>query len=74
MVALLFDLYVFIGIAVLASAVMVGSIVWFLYFSKCSETREDDVKKICKYSCVCFGTKITKEEVEEFKKLIDMID
>lgn len=72
--AWLFNLYVLIGVAVLVFAVMVVSIVWSLHFSKCLEISEEDVKKIYKYSCVCFGTKITKEEAEELKKLIDMID
>lgn len=71
--AWLFNLYVLIGVAVLVFAVMIGCIIWALFFSRCSEIKEDDIEKyICNYCCLCFGTKETKEVAEVLKRLIDM--
>lgn len=43
--AWLFNLYVLLGVAVLVFAVMIGCIIWALFFSRCSEIKEDDIEK-----------------------------
>lgn len=68
----LFILYIFIGVAALVLAVIVGNYVWSRYFSKSPEIKEEEVKKcIHKFGCVCFGTKIIEEDLDELRKILN---